>query len=218
VEFFQTLLHLFGNLDETLLALVRDYGAWTYAILFLIVFCETGLVVTPFLPGDSLLFSAGALAAVGSLDVLLLVFLLSVAAIAGDTINYAMGATVASKWLLRSRFVNREHLARTERFYRRHGGKAIVLARFAPFLRTFAPFVAGMARMAYGRFVLFNVAGGIAWVAIFTLGGYFFGNIPFVKENFTAVILGIIVVSLVPAIAGLLRGSRGEDEVSPKAV
>ncbi|MGH9321880.1 MAG: DedA family protein [Vicinamibacteria bacterium] len=216
MEFIQTLLHIFGHLDETLLSLVRDYGAWTYAILLLIVFCETGLVVTPFLPGDSLLFSAGALAAVGSLDVALLVFLLSLAAIAGDTVNYALGATVASRWLLRSRFVNREYLARTERFYRRHGGKAIVLARFAPFLRTFAPFVAGMARMSYGRFVAFNVAGGIAWVAIFTLGGYFFGNIPFVKENFTAVILGIIFVSLLPAIAGLLRGSP-EDEITPTA-
>jgi len=205
VELFQTLLQIFGHLDETLLSLVRDYGAWTYGILFLIVFCETGLVVTPILPGDSLLFSAGALAAVGSLDIRALIVILIIAAVAGDAVNYTMGATVASRWLLRSRFVNKEHLARTERFYGRHGGKAIVLARFAPFLRTFAPFVAGMARMSYARFAAFNVAGGIAWVAIGCLGGYFFGNIPFVKENFTVVLLGIIFVSLLPAIAAFLR-------------
>jgi membrane-associated protein len=212
VETLQTLLQIFGNLDETLLALVRDYGAWTYGVLFLIVFCETGLVVTPFLPGDSLLFSAGALAAVGSLDVAALIFLLSLAAILGDALNYTAGATVVSRFLLRSRFVHRGHLARTERFYERHGGKAIVLARFAPFLRTFAPFVAGMARMSYPRFAAFNVFGGTAWVGICCLGGYFFGNIPFVKENFTAVILGIILVSLLPAIASFLRGGgRGHE-------
>jgi len=215
VELFQTILQIFGHLDETLLSLVRDYGAWTYGILFLIVFCETGLVVTPFLPGDSLLFSAGALAAVGSLDIGALMVILIVAAVAGDAVNYTMGATVASRWLLRSRFVNKEHLARTERFYRKHGGKAIVLARFAPFLRTFAPFVAGMARMAYPRFFAFNVAGAIAWVMICCLGGFFFGNIPFVKENFTAVILGIIFLSLLPAIAAFLRG--GDDEVTKAA-
>ena len=205
MELLQTLLQIFGHLDETLLSLVRDYGAWTYGILFLIVFCETGLVVTPILPGDSLLFSAGALAAVGSLDIRALIVILIIAAVAGDAVNYTMGATVASRWLVRSRFVNKEHLARAERFYARHGGKAIVLARFAPFLRTFAPFVAGMARMSYARFAAFNVAGGIAWVAIGCLGGYFFGNIPFVKENFTVVLLGIIFVSLLPAIAAFLR-------------
>jgi len=210
VEIFQTLLQIFGHLDETLLALVRDYGVWTYGILFLIVFCETGLVVTPFLPGDSMLFSAGALAAAGSLDIGGLILLLGVAAVLGDAVNYTLGATVASRFLLRSRFVNREHLARTERFYQRHGGKAIVIARFAPFLRTFAPFVAGMARMSYPRFAAFNVFGGLAWVGIFCLGGYFFGNIPFVKENFTVFILGIIFVSLVPAIAAFLRGGDGE--------
>ncbi len=218
MEFLQTLLQIFGHLDETLLALVRDYGVWTYGILFVIVFCETGLVVTPFLPGDSMLFSAGALAAVGSLDVSALILLLSVAAVLGDAVNYTLGATVASRWLLRSRFVNREHLARTERFYERHGGKAIVLARFAPFLRTFAPFVAGMARMSYPRFATFNVAGGVAWVGICCLGGYFFGNIPFVKENFTVVILGIIFVSLLPAISALLRGGgRSQGGVKRRA-
>jgi len=214
VEILHTLLQIFGHLDETLLTLVRDYGAWTYGIMFLIVFCETGLVVTPFLPGDSLLFSAGALAAVGSLHIGALIAILVIAAVTGDAVNYTMGATVASRWLLRSRFVNKEHLARTERFYRRHGGKAVVLARFAPFLRTFAPFVAGMARMSYSRFFLFNVAGGIAWVSICCLGGYFFGNVPFVKENFTAVILGIIFLSLLPAIAAFLRGG---DEVTKAA-
>ena len=212
MELLQTLLQIFGHLDETLLALVRDYGAWTYAILFLIVFCETGLVVTPVLPGDSMLFSAGALAAVGSLDIAVLVVLLSVAAILGDALNYTLGATVASRWLLKSRFVNKEHLARAERFYQRHGGKAIVIARFAPFLRTFAPFVAGMARMSYPRFAAFNVAGGVAWVGICCFAGYFFGNIPFVKENFTAVLLSIIFISLVPAIVAFFRG--GEEQAA----
>jgi membrane-associated protein len=212
VELLQTLLQIFGHLDETLLALVRDYGAWTYAILFLIVFCETGLVVTPVLPGDSMLFSAGALAAVGSLDIAVLVVLLCIAAILGDALNYTLGATVASRWLLKSRFVNKEHLARAERFYQRHGGKAIVIARFAPFLRTFAPFVAGMARMSYSRFAAFNVAGGVAWVGICCFAGYFFGNIPFVKENFTAVLLGIIFISLVPAIVAFFRG--GEEQAA----
>ncbi len=212
MELLQTLLQIFGHLDETLLALVRDYGAWTYAILFLIVFCETGLVVTPVLPGDSMLFSAGALAAVGSLDIAALIFLLSAAAFLGDALNYTLGATVASRWLLKSRFVNKEHLARAERFYHRHGGKAIVIARFAPFLRTFAPFVAGMARMSYPRFAAFNVAGGVAWVGICCLGGYFFGNIPFVKENFTAVLLGIILLSLLPAIVAFFRG--GEEQAA----
>jgi membrane-associated protein len=208
VDLLQTFLQLFSQLDETLLALVRDYGAWTYGILFLIVFCETGLVVTPFLPGDSLLFSAGALAAVGSMDIALLIVLLSVAAILGDAVNYTLGATVVSRFLLRSRFVNKEHLARTERFYQRHGGKAIVIARFAPFLRTFAPFVAGMARMSYPRFAAFNVAGGIAWVGSCCLLGYFFGNIPFVKENFSAVILAIVFLSLIPAVAAYLRSGE----------
>ena len=212
MELLQTLLQIFGHLDETLLALVHDYGAWTYGILFLIVFCETGLVVTPMLPGDSMLFSAGALAAVGSLDVVGLIGLLSLAAILGDAVNYTLGATVASRWLLKSRFVNKEHLARAERFYQRHGGKAIVIARFAPFLRTFAPFVAGMARMSYPRFAAFNVTGGIAWVTICCLGGFFFGNIPFVKENFTAVLLGIIFVSLIPAIVAYFRG--GEEQAA----
>jgi membrane-associated protein len=212
VDLLQTFLQLFSQLDETLLALVRDYGAWTYAILFLIVFCETGLVVTPVLPGDSMLFSAGALAAVGSLDIAALVVLLSVAAILGDALNYTLGATVASRWLLKSRFVNKEHLARAERFYQRHGGKAIVIARFAPFLRTFAPFVAGMARMSYPRFAAFNVGGGIAWVGICCLAGFFFGNIPFVKENFTAVLLAIIFVSLVPAIVAFFRS--GEEQAA----
>jgi membrane-associated protein len=159
-----------------------------------------------------MLFSAGALAAVGSLDIAALVVLLSVAAILGDALNYTLGATVASRWLLKSRFVNKEHLARAERFYQRHGGKAIVIARFAPFLRTFAPFVAGMARMSYPRFAAFNVGGGIAWVGICCLAGFFFGNIPFVKENFTAVLLAIIFVSLVPAIVAFFRS--GEEQAA----
>jgi membrane-associated protein len=208
LELLRTAFDLVRHLDQTLLDLVRQYGAWSYGLLFLVVFCETGLVVTPFLPGDSLLFSAGALAAVGSLDIAVLTALLALAAICGDAVNYTLGSTVASRWLLSSKLIRREHLERTEAFYRKHGGKAIVLARFAPILRTFAPFVAGMAGMSYRRFFVYNVAGGIAWVTLCSLGGYFFGNIPFVKEHFTAVLLGIIAVSLLPAVVGALGGKR----------
>ena len=207
-------LELVGHLDRHLLGIVLDYGAWTYLLLFAVIFCETGLVVTPFLPGDSLLFAAGAVAAVGSFDVLSLALLLSVAAIAGDTLNYGFGRTVASRYLLESGLLDRRRVAEAETFYRRHGGKTILLARFAPFLRTFAPFVAGMARMPYGRFAVYNVAGGTAWVVLCTLGGFFFGNVPAIKENFSAVLLGIVVVSLLPVLAAFAR--RGDRHSPPE--
>ncbi|HXV64417.1 MAG TPA: VTT domain-containing protein [Vicinamibacteria bacterium] len=197
-----------AHVDETLIRFVHEYGAWTYAVLFLVIFCETGLVATPFLPGDSLLFSAGALAAAGALDLFSLCALLSLAAVAGDAANYAFGRTVVARWLSRSRLVNRSHLARAESFYRTHGGKAIVLARFAPILRTFAPFVAGMARMRYERFLVFNLLGGVGWVGLCAGFGYLFGNLPVVKENFTAVLIAIVLVSLLPAVAGLVRDRR----------
>jgi membrane-associated protein len=205
MEFLQDALELIRHLDESLLTMVQDYGSWIYAILFAIIFCETGLVVTPFLPGDSLLFSAGAVAATGAIDFLSLGVLLSFAAVAGDAVNYSLGATVVSRFLVGSRLVRRDHLARAEVFYRNHGGKAIFLARFAPFLRTFVPFVAGMARMDYRHFFVYNIAGGVAWVWLCCLGGYFFGNVPFVKSNFTAVILSIIVLSLVPVAVSAWR-------------
>jgi membrane-associated protein len=191
--------------------IIRDYGLWTYLILFLIVFCETGLVVTPFLPGDSLLFATGALAATTSLEIGWLLGLLGVAAIAGDTVNYWIGHMVGPRVFHgeRSRFLNRKHLERTHQFYEKHGGKTIIIARFMPIIRTFAPFVAGVGSMNYARFIVYNIVGGLAWVVIFIVGGYLFGNIPVVKRNFTLVIMVIIVLSVLPGIVEFIRHRRG---------
>jgi membrane-associated protein len=198
------------HLDRHLSAVIQDYGAWTYLLLFLIVFCETGLVVTPILPGDSLLFAVGTFAAVGALDLTLVLLLLSVAAIAGDTVNYAIGYRVGPR-IFRGqsvRFLNREYLDRTHRFYERHGAKTIVIARFVPIIRTFAPFVAGIGQMSYGRFIAYNMIGGVSWVCLLVLGGYAFGNLPAVRQNFTFVIFGIIVVSLLPGVIEFFRQRR----------
>ncbi len=189
------------HIDRHLLEIVQNHGVWSYAILFAIVFFETGVVVTPFLPGDSLLFAAGSLAALGAFDIWLLLILLTVAAIAGDTLNYWIGRHVgASVFTEGSRFFKQEHLLRTQQFYERHGGKTIILARFVPIIRTFAPFVAGIGRMHYGRFWAYNAIGGIVWVWGFGLLGYLFGNLPVIKKNFTLVILAIIVISVLPIV------------------
>jgi membrane-associated protein len=195
------------HLDRHLAEVIRQYGTWTYGILFLIVFLETGLVVTPLLPGDSLLFAAGAFAALGSLDIGLLFLLLAVAAILGDTLNYGIGHYLGPKVFHyeKSRFFNPDHLRRTHAFYERYGGKTIVIARFVPIVRTFAPFVAGIGAMNYRRFVVYNVAGGLLWVAVCLGAGYFFGNLPFVKKNFSLVILAIVVISVLPAVVEYLR-------------
>ena len=207
MEFVEGLIEILLHLDKHLDWVIRNYGFWTYGIFFLIVFLETGLVVTPFLPGDSLLFAAGTFAALGSLDTYWLVILLSVAAIAGDTLNYWIGYMVGPKVFNKekSRFLNKKHLYRTHQFYERYGGKTIIIARFVPIIRTFAPFVAGIGSMTYGRFITYNIVGGIAWVVIFVLGGYFFGNIPFVKQNFSLVIAAIIFLSILPGIIEILR-------------
>ena len=191
---------LLVHLDRHLAALLQQHGAWVYLLLFAIIFCETGLVVTPFLPGDSLLFVAGALAAAGGIDVHLLALVLVAAAVLGNTVNYSIGYFLGPKvfhWE-QSRFFNRKALERTHAFYERHGGKTIVITRFVPILRTFAPFVAGIARMTYVRFTAYNLAGALAWVLALLYAGYWFGNVPFVKQNLTWVILGIIVLSLIP--------------------
>jgi membrane-associated protein len=205
--FTEILLHLDTHLD----LVIRNYGFWTYCIFFLIIFLETGLVVTPFLPGDSLLFAGGTFAALGSLDAKWLVIFLSIAAIAGDTLNYWIGYTVGPKVFSKekSRFLNKEYLYRTHQFYEKYGGKTIILARFIPIIRTFAPFVAGVGSMTYGRFITYNIVGGIGWVVIFVFGGYFFGNIPFVKHNFSLVIAGIIFLSILPGIIEFLRHRKG---------
>lgn len=200
MELLTTFVDLMLHLDTHLAALVAQYGAWVYAILFAIVFCETGLVVTPFLPGDSLLFVAGALAAAGGMQIGLLIVLLVIAAVLGDAVNYAVGGWFGPKvfrWE-NSRFFNRAAFDRTHAFYAAHGGKTVIIARFMPLIRTFAPFVAGVARMRYARFAMFNVSGALLWVVSLTLAGYWFGNLPWVKQNLTLVILAIIAISLAP--------------------
>jgi len=207
MELINSLIEILLHLDRHLDLIIRNYGIWTYVIFFFIIFLETGFVVTPFLPGDSLLFAIGSFAALGSLDVRLSIFLLSIAAIAGDTVNYWIGKFIGPKVFSKkkSRFLNKEYLLRTHRFYEKYGGITIVLARFIPIIRTFAPFVAGIGTMAYSRFIIYNVTGGIAWVAIFVFGGYFFGNIPFVKNNFSLVIFAIILISVMPGVIEFVR-------------
>ena len=197
------------HIDTHLDGIIRAYGGWTYLILFAIVFCETGLVVTPFLPGDSLLFAAGAFAARGSLDPYTLSVLLIIAAIAGDTVNYWIGHALAPRLATgRIRFIKEKHLRRTHEFYERHGGKTIIIARFVPIVRTFAPFVAGVGAMHYPRFLVYNVVGALLWVLLFVWAGYFFGNIPAVEENFTLVIFVIILLSVLPALVEFVRQRR----------
>ncbi len=206
MDFLARCLDLFLHLDKHLLEAVATYGTWIYAILFAIVFLETGVVVTPFLPGDSLLFAAGALAAGGALDIGWVIVLLTTAAILGDSLNYTLGRAFGARAFREgSRFFKQEHLIRTQRFYERHGGKTIVLARFVPIVRTFAPFVAGSGNMSYGRFWIYNAAGGLLWVVSLSLLGYFFGTIPVVAENFTLVILAIIVISVLPLLFEALK-------------
>jgi membrane-associated protein len=195
------ILHIDRHLDE----IIRAYGVWTYSLLFLIVFAETGLVVTPFLPGDSLLFAAGTFAARGSLDLWLLFFVLTVAAIVGDSVNYAIGRYLAPRMEKGIPFIKQKHLDKTHAFYEKHGGKTIIIARFMPIVRTFAPFVAGVGAMEYHRFIFYNISGAVLWVSLFVFGGYFFGNIPAVKENFTLVIFAIIFLSVLPGIIEYLR-------------
>jgi membrane-associated protein len=209
VEWIQYFFDLFIHLDRHLEQILVDYGTWTYLILFVVIFCETGLVVTPFLPGDSLLFAAGAFASRG-LNPYWLFALLSLAAIAGDTVNYWAGHYIGPKAFSGNiRFLKKEHLDRTHRFYEKYGGKTIVLARFIPIIRTFAPFVAGIGAMNYGKFIIYNIVGGIAWVALFVFAGYWFGSAEFVKRNFHLVILAIIIISVMPMVYEYLR-SRGQ--------
>ena len=202
-----TLLDYVLHLDTHLHVIIQDYGVWTYLILFVIIFCETGLVVTPFLPGDSLLFAIGTFAALGSLDLRVTLVLLSLAAILGDALNYAIGYHLGPRVFSREgvRFLNRDYLDRTHRFYERYGAKTIVIARFVPIVRTFAPFVAGIGRMRYGHFLFYNVAGALLWILSLVLGGYLFGNIPVVRRNFSLVIFAIIILSILPGIIEVWR-------------
>jgi membrane-associated protein len=206
MEFLTLVVDIFLHVDRYLQTFLEHYGAWVYGLLFLIVFAETGLVVTPFLPGDSLLFVAGALAALGGMSLVPLILILIVAAILGDTVNYRIGQYIGVRvFSMQSRFFKREHLEYTQRFYEKHGGKTIVIARFIPIVRTFAPFVAGVGNMPYLQFLAYNIGGGILWVVSFVLAGYFFGNIPQVKSNLSLVIIAIIILSILPAVIEYLR-------------
>jgi membrane-associated protein len=212
MEYFTDFVDFFLHLDEHLKELVANYGTWTYLVLFLIVFCETGLVVTPILPGDSLLFAAGAIAAIGSLNPHVLVVLLTAAAVLGDAVNYQIGRYVGPAVFRRenSRFFKREHLEKTHAFYERYGGKTIIIARFVPIVRTFAPFVAGVGQMNYSQFALYNVTGAIAWVVIGVYAGYLFGNLQMVKENFSLIIIAIVAISLLPAAWEVWRARKAK--------
>ncbi len=211
MDLIRGLIDFFLHLDKHLAEIIQQYGTWTYAILFLIIFVETGLVVMPLLPGDSLLFAAGIFANLGQLDPWLLTGLLIAAAILGDTVNYWIGNKLGPRAFSGEfRFLKREYLDRTREFYARHGGKTIILARFIPIVRTFAPFVAGVGEMQYSRFLAYNVVGGVVWVTLFVWAGYLFGDIPVVQERFELVILGIIGVSVLPIAIELLKGWRAK--------
>lgn len=195
------------HLDKYLNFIIQNYGIGTYIFLFIIIFCETGLVVIPFLPGDSLLFAAGAFASLGTLNIVLLLLILGMAAVIGDSVNYMIGKTIGSRMYQKNnlKFIKKEYLDKTREFYERHGGKTIIIARFIPIIRTFAPFVAGIGEMSYLRFISYNIVGGIAWVSLFTFMGYYFGNLPAVKSNFTFVIFAIIFISILPGIIGYIK-------------
>ena len=205
--FIPDIIEFILHLDRHLFDLCSQYGAWVYAILFVIIFCETGLVVTPFLPGDSLLFAVGSLAAINALDLPTSIVLMILAAVLGDTANYWIGNYVGPKIFQKenSRLLNKEYLIRTHRFYEKHGGKTIIIARFLPIIRTFAPFVAGIGSMTYRRFLLFNVVGGALWVLLFIPAGYFFGSVPFVKNNFSLVIIALILIPGIPSVIEVIR-------------
>ena len=215
IEFIRYTIDFILHVDTHLLELVATYGIWVYAVLFLIVFAETGLVVTPFLPGDSLLFAAGAIGATGALDIWGVVTVLAVAAIAGDAVNYSIGRSAGVRIMRRAetdatwrRLVNPAYVAKAHEFFQRHGGKAIVMGRFMPIVRTFVPFVAGIAEMSYPAFALFNVAGAVLWITVCVGGGYLFGNVPIVKENFSLVAIGIVIISVLPMVVEYVRYRR----------
>ncbi|HOX96537.1 MAG TPA: DedA family protein [Candidatus Woesebacteria bacterium] len=206
MEIVKYIIDLFLHVDKNLVAIISQYGTLTYGLLFFVIFMETGLVVTPFLPGDSLLFAAGALAAMGSMKIGLLFLLMVVAAILGDTVNYWIGHKIGRGVFEKgSRFFKKEYLEEAEAFYAKHGGAAIFLGRFVPIVRTFVPFVAGVSEMSYKHFITYNIVGGLSWVTLFLMGGFLFGNIPFVKENFHYVVVLIVLISVVPILWGVIK-------------
>lgn len=224
MDIIKQLFDFFLHLDEILEGVISTYGVWTYALLFLVIFIETGVVVMPFLPGDSLIFAAAAFAKKGALNPWLIFFLLTAAAVIGDTVNYWIGHTIGARaYTGEVKWIKKEYVDRTHAFFEKHGGKTIVLARFVPIIRTFAPFVAGVSRMSYGYFITYNVVGGTLWVALFTILGYFFGSIPFVEKNFEIVIIAIILISVIPAVVEAWKArqegksAKKSDSSTPKA-
>ena len=217
MELVNKIIDIALHLDRYLSAIIQQYGLWTYAILFVVIFIETGFVVVPFLPGDSLLFAAGTFAALKAFKVGWLILVLAAAAVLGDTVNYWIGHYVGPKVFSKekARFFKKEHLDRTHAFYEKHGGKTIIIARFVPIIRSFAPFVAGIGRMSYGRFIAYNVVGGVGWVALLVGAGYFFGNIPVVRKNFSLAILAIIAISTVPVVTEYLRHRKKKPDTPP---
>ena len=214
MEFFSFIIDFILHIDQHLTELAAQYGVWIYGILFLIIFCETGLVVMPLLPGDSLLFAAGSIAAIGEMNIHLMVVLLIIAAILGDAVNFMIGKFFGEKLFANpnSKIFKQSHLQKTQQFYAKHGGKTIVLARFIPIVRTFAPFVAGMGHMTYHHFLAYNVIGGVLWVTLFSYLGYFFGNLPIVKDNLSLVLVAIIVLSILPGIIEIIRHKRAANK------
>ncbi|APQ98268.1 DedA family protein [Clostridium botulinum] len=205
-NFINALLHL----DKYLNVIIQNYGVWTYALIFLIIFCETGLVITPFLPGDSVLFAAGALAATGSFKIAILFVVLYLAAVIGDTVNYHIGKKIGTKILEKEdvKYLNKEYLKKAHTFYERHGSMTIVVGRFIPIIRTFVPFVAGIGEMSYLKLVIYNALGGLLWIALFLGGGYLFGNLPFIKQHFSYVVIAIIIISIIPVAVTFIREKR----------
>ena len=214
MEFFSFIIDFILHIDQHLTELAAQYGVWIYGILFLIIFCETGLVVMPLLPGDSLLFAAGSIAAIGEMNIHLMVVLLIIAAILGDAVNFMIGKFFGEKLFANpnSKIFKQSHLQKTQQFYAKHGGKTIIMARFIPIVRTFAPFVAGMGHMTYHHFLAYNVIGGVLWVTLFSYLGYFFGNLPIVKDNLSLVLIAIIVLSVLPGIIEIIRHKRAANK------
>jgi membrane-associated protein len=217
MDLIQTIIEYILHLEKYLFQIIQQYGTWTYLLLFIVIFMETGFVITPFLPGDSLIFAAGAFAGLGYLNIGILFLLLCAAAILGDTVNYWIGHYIGPRAFSGNiRFLKKEYLDRTHAFFEKYGGKTIIIARFVPIIRTFAPFVAGVGEMSYGKFITYNVAGGVAWVSLFLFLGYFFGNLPFVRDNFPLVIVAIVFISILPAIYEFIRSRiKSNPEVEP---
>lgn len=207
-----SLINVILHLDKYLNVIIQNYGVWTYALIFVIIFCETGLVVTPFLPGDSILFATGALAAMGSLKIFTLFGAFYLAAVIGDTVNYHIGKKIGTKILNKEdvKYINKEYLKKANRFYEKHGSMTIVVGRFIPIIRTFVPFVAGIGEMSYSKFITYNMFGGFLWISLFLGGGYFFGNLPLIKNNFSYVLIAIMIISLLPGIVAFIKEKRIE--------